>query len=289
MKEGTRNLVELHVAVFLFGLTGLFGKILLLAPVVIVFWRLFYASIALFLILLVMKEKFKLKSARDFWMLILIGVILVVHLVAFFYSIQLSTIAIALLTFSTFPVFATFIEPYFFKEKIKLFDILIALIAFIGIAFIVPSFELRNNFTQGAVCGMISGFFMAVLSVLNKKYVKKYSGLLIAFYQQVVAAIILLPLIIYLHPTIQIKDMFLLVLMGVVFTALSHSLFIRGMIHIKAQLAAVITCLEPVYGIIFAALLLKEIPTVKMIFGGLIILGAVLYATLKSKCEIALS
>ena len=73
-----------------------------------------------------------------------------------------------------------------------------------------------------------------------------------------------------------------LVLLGVVFTALAHSLFIRGMVVVKAQLASVIACLEPVYGILIALAVLHEIPSFRELLGGAVIICAIVYATKRS-------
>jgi len=74
-----------------------------------------------------------------------------------------------------------------------------------------------------------------------------------------------------------------LVLLGVLFTAVAHSLFIKGLTNVKAQTASIIASLEPVYGIIFAVIILSEIPTLRVVIGGSIILGATFYTTIKSK------
>jgi drug/metabolite transporter (DMT)-like permease len=71
----------------------------------------------------------------------------------------------------------------------------------------------------------------------------------------------------------------LLAFLGVVCTALSHALFIRGLnISVRAQLASVIACLEPVYGIVFAYFLLHEIPSIHTLAGGAVILMSTLVA-----------
>jgi drug/metabolite transporter (DMT)-like permease len=78
-----------------------------------------------------------------------------------------------------------------------------------------------------------------------------------------------------------LPDMLWLALLGIVFTGVAHSLFIRGLAHVKAQTASVIASLEPVYGILAAALLLAEMPTLRELAGGVVILGTALYATLR--------
>jgi drug/metabolite transporter (DMT)-like permease len=283
MNTKNKSLMEIHLAVFLFGLAGLFGKLLSLPSIIIVLGRVFFSSIFLIVIMLYLKKDIKLKEQKHYLYLILMGVILAIHWSAFFKSIQVSTVAIGLLTFCTFPVFVTFLEPYFFKEKIKLLDIIIAIITFSGVVLVIPKFELGNNSTQGVLWGVVSGFTYAVLSMLNRKYVKEYSSSVIAFYEQFVATIVLIPFLFFQKPVFHLKDIFLLILLGVVFTAISHSLFINGLKNIKTQTAGIISSLEPVYGIIFAAFLLREIPTLREVLGGIVILSTVFYSTIKSK------
>ena len=283
MNIKNKSLMEIHISVFLFGLSGLFGKLLSLPSMVIVFGRAFFSSIFLLLIMLYLKKDIKLKQHKHYLYLVVMGVILAIHWSTFFISIQVSTVAIGLLAFSTFPVFVTFLEPYFFKEKFKLSNIVIAIITFLGVMLVIPKFELGNNLTRGVLWGVVSGFTYAILSMLNRKYVKEYSSLVIAFYEQLVATIILIPFLFLQKPVFQPKDILLLILLGTVFTGISHTLFINGLKNTKTQTAGIITSLEPVYGITFAILLLGEIPTLREILGGIIILGTVFYSTIKPK------
>lgn len=281
MKAKTKNLIEIHSAVFLFGLAGLFAKFLSLHPVIIVFGRVFFASITLYLILKFSKKSLLLRSTRDYIYLCLMGIVLALHWITFFHSIQISTVAIGLLTYSTFPIFVTFTEPLFFKEKLKPLNILIAALTFIGVGLVIPEFKLTNDYTQGALWGGLSGFLFAALSIFNRKYVKFYSSTVIAFYQDTVAAIILIPFLFILSPVLRANDILLLALLGVIFTAIAHSLFIKSMTNLTAHLASIIATLEPVYGIIFAFILLNEKPELKVILGGLIILSMTSLATRK--------
>ncbi len=283
MSGNTKNLFQIHTAVLLFGLAGLFGKLINLPSTIIVLGRVLFASIFLIIILLYLKQSIRLNKKRDYLYLAILGLVLALHWVTFFQAIQVSTVAIGLLSFSTFPVFTTFFEPYFFKEKLRLHDIIIALITFGGISLVIPEFKLENNVTQGVLWGTTSGFTFSILSILNRKYVKQYSSLVIAFYQDAIATIALLPFLFLIKPTFQTNDILLLILLGVVFTALAHTLFIKGLTAIKAQTASIIASLEPVYGIIFAIIILNEIPEARVILGGLIILGTSLYATLRSR------
>ena len=197
MAKKDHGLLDIHIAVLLFGLAGLFGKFLSLPPFVIVFGRTFFAALTLSIILFYSKTQIRTKSFRDFTVLILLGIILAIHWITFFHAIQISTVAVGLLTFSTFPVFVTFIEPYFFKEKLRRFDILTAGFVVIGLILVIPSIDFQNNITQGAFWGTISGFTFAVLSILNRKYVSTYPPMVIVCYQNWMATLILFPFLFF--------------------------------------------------------------------------------------------
>jgi len=282
MNTKTRSLTEIHIAVLFFGLAGLFGKLISLPPLAIVFGRVFFASLFLIVLLRVQKQKLRLENRRDAFFFVLLGLVLTIHWVTFFLSIQLSTVAIGLLTFSVFPVFVTFMEPLFFKTRVHPKDVLTALITFFGVALVIPSFHFESAMTQGALWGVVSGFAFAILSILNKNFVSRYPSPVISFYQSLVSALILLPFIGLMRPTLEPKNLILLAILGVIFTGVSHTLFINGMKHVKAQTASIIASLEPVYGIIAALILLGEVPSGRAILGGLIILGTAAYSTFQS-------
>lgn len=283
MDKKKQSLLEIHLAVLLFGLAGIFGKLISLPSPLIVLGRVFFSSLFLFLLMFYFKKGFGLKEKKHYLHLIIMGIILAIHWTTFFQSIQVSTVAIGLLTFATFPIWVTFLEPYFFTERIELFDILTAFITFLGIVLVVPRFELGHNLTQGVLWGLISSFTYAILSMLNRKYVQDYSSSIIAFYEQFIAMIVLAPFLLVYKPSLEPRDILLTALLGVVFTGIAHTLFIKGLKNIRTQVAGIISCLEPVYGILLAIFLIKEIPALRELAGGMIILGTALYATIKSK------
>jgi drug/metabolite transporter (DMT)-like permease len=281
--------VQIHIAVFLFGFAGLFGKFLSCDPLYIVFGRTFFAFIALFLYSrFISKTALSIPVKTTGLFFILQGILLAVHWWSFFLSIQISNVAVGLVTFSTFPLFVTFLEPLFFKEKLKIKNIILAGIIFIGILFVVPEFDISNNITKGAFWGIISGFTFALLALVNRKNAKASNSIVIAFYQNLFACIFLILPIMAIHaPTPGLYDLPNLIFLGVFCTALAHTLFINSLSSIKAQTASLITGLEPVYGIILAIFLLNEIPGIRTIFGGLIIIGVSLAVSIKTDIKIS--
>lgn len=285
MDVRTKRLIEIHIAVLLFGLTGLFGKFLHIPAQYIVLGRVFFASLSIGLFLALRREDARLHSFGDYTIVVAMGVLLAVHWTAFYKSVQVSTVAIALLTFSAYPLFVTFLEPAMFQERLKKIDLLCALAMFAGVLLIVPSFDLDNNLTVGTLWGMFGCVTFAVMSLLNRKLASRYQGSVIAFYEQGVASLVLLPMLLFHRPTMTGTDWGLVILLGVVFTGLAHSLFIGGMKTVRAQTAGIIASLETVYGILFAALLLGEVPSLREVIGGVVILGTALYSTACSSKE----
>jgi drug/metabolite transporter (DMT)-like permease len=279
--EKRKNLLEIHAAVVLFGLAGLFGKWLIFSPVLIVLGRVFFASLALFLVILVSRQKLLLKEKWIYPLFFLLGAILAVHWFCFFKSIQVSTVAVGLLSYSSFPVFTSILEPLFTKEKLEKTNIAYAWLCVIGIFLIIPKFDLSNAVYQGVLWGLAAGLTFSVLTILNRRLTQRYSSLILAFYQDLFACLILLPFFFSLRPAFTLKEVMLLFLLGVLCTAGSHTLFIKGMKNIKAQTAAIISSLEPVYGIVLALIVLREFPTLRTVLGGVIILWTVFSITIK--------
>lgn len=269
------NLAEIHVAVLLFGLAGLFGKWLPLPPVWIVFGRVLFASLTLLPLLLMTGGGPKIPFKKDGLLFIFLGLLLAVHWTCFFQSIQESSVSIGLLAYSSFPLFTVFLEPLFFHEKFIKGNLFLAAVCLCGIFLIIPRFSLENIVFRGVLWGLAAGATFAILTILNRKLTSRYSGRTIAFYQDTFAALFLLPAL-FLYPAIiTAGDVLLLIVLGVVCTAAAHSLFIQGMKHIKAQTAALISTLEPVYGILLALVVLREIPSLRTILGGVLILLSV--------------
>ena len=279
----SKGVAQIHMAVFLFGFAGLFGKFLSCSPFYIVLGRTFFGAIALFVYARCFSKTVLFAfGKKECLFFILQGVLLAIHWWSFFFSIQMSSVAVGLVTFSTFPLFVTFLEPLIFKEKLNIRDILMAGAVFMGILLVIPEFDLSNTITKGAFFGIISGFTFALLALVNRRNAKISDAIAVAFYQNLFAALFLVvPILTLPMAAPQLSDLPYLLFLGVFCTALAHTLFINALTVIRAQTAAVIAGLEPVYGILLAFFCLNEIPGIRTLFGGMIIIGTTLVASRK--------
>jgi drug/metabolite transporter (DMT)-like permease len=273
-------LVALHAAVALFGFAGLFGKWLALSPVAIVLGRTAIAAVALGILRLraPRRDRFDVRLIGN-------GILLALHWLSFFAAIQVSTVAVGLLGFASFPLFTLMAERVFLARRLRRREALTAVLVTIGLVLLVPELSLSNPTVQGLGWGIVSGFTFALLAVINRRWVGSRTATDIAFWQNCLAALALAPFA-WAAPwdigVIGAREIMLLIVLGLFCTALAHTLFISGLTVATAHTASVIAALEPVYGIVLALLLLGEVPSSRTIAGGVLIVAAAVIATRRS-------
>jgi drug/metabolite transporter (DMT)-like permease len=281
LAPGRRSLPAIHLAVLLFGFPGLFAGWIPLPPSLLVLGRVVFAAPALAVFMAAAKVPFRMAPGRDLLLCALCGIVLALHWSAFFEAVRVSSVAVGLLAYATFPAFTVFLEPLFERKRRDGANVLFSGLTLLGVFLVVPRFALADPVLLGVLWGLLSGAAFAILSILNRNLTRRQASLRIAFYQDLFAGVVLLPVLFGGVPRLSGKDLALLAVLGVLCTAVAHTLFIRGMRDLNAQTASLIAALEPVYGILFALVLLGEVPTGRTVMGGAIILGAVLLVTLR--------
>ena len=276
------SIVLLHLAVMLFGFSAVLGQFVSAPAVIIAGGRVIFSSITLLIFSLVTKASLKLRSKKDYGIALFTGVVLAVHWTTFFQSIQSSSVAIGTITFSAFPLFLTFLEPLVFHEKLKFRSVISALVLLLGVGITIPSFSLENETTIGIVWGLISALAYGVMSLSNRYLSGFYESRTICLYEQGTAAVVLLPALFLLQVQWTVENVVGIAAIGLVCTAIAHSLYVAAQRNVKAQTAGVISGMETVYGILFAFLFLGEVPGVRKLIGSAIILGVAVFSSLTS-------
>jgi len=275
-----RQLVELHVAVIIMGGTGLFAKLITLPAVEIIPLRCVVAALTLLLFVKLTGTRLAIERRADLGWILLMGVIVAVHWIAFFTSVQMSTVAIALIASFTFPVMTVLMEPLFFHERLDHRNLAVALVVFGGVYLAIPGGLAGGSITIGAAWGVLSAFLYAVRNILYRKHLSCYPSSAMMFYQVAIAAAVLLP---FVSPDIDLATdhrWLYITVLGVIFTAVAHTLFIDSLQVVRASTAGMLTALEPIYGITLAALFLSEMPGIRTMAGTAIVVAAALYTSL---------
>ena len=279
MQEQHKNLIEVFIALLVMAGTPLFAKLILLPPNYIIFYRSAIAAIAILVYACIFGLKIRFDKPKDYFMMLFLGVILCVHWLALFHAIQVSTVAIAIIAIYTYPIITIFLEPLLCREKLKLTDVFLGLIVTFGILVIVVGHSSSNHILQGVFWGVLSAFLFSVRTILSRSYVKRYPGEVVLMYQIGVTAVVLMPFLFvnHIHMSNTHNHIFNIVLLGIIFTALPHSLYTKSLKTLKAKTIGIIGALQPLLAILIAALVLGEIPGIRVLFGGAIIISAVIY------------
>ncbi|WP_235914836.1 DMT family transporter [Pelistega ratti] len=278
MPHHTKGLIFAHIAAVLFGMTGILGALISTDANFITFGRASFAFIALALVGYTLKVPLNPMMSRPLRRsLFLSGTLLAIHWITFFYAIKVGGVAMATLGFASFPAFITLIERFILKDTISKSAWVLVAIVIIGLLLVSPEMDTKNINTTGLLWGILSGFSFASLAVINRTISHALNPLAIAFWQNLIVALVTIPLVLWSPPLLTSSDILWLFILGVICTALSHYLFVSSVQYISARTTGLIIALEPVYAIIVAWLLFSEEPTLKMIIGGLLIIGAAIY------------
>lgn len=269
-------LLAIHLGALLFGLSGIFGKLVNAAPLAIVGGRAVFAVIALALFAQLFNQSHGNRpSARQLAMLALGGLLLGSHWLTFFEAVKVSGVAIATLGFASFPAFTVLLEGLLFRERTRPSEFAMVGVVCVGLVLVTPSFDLGSHATVGLLWAVLSGLLFALLSLLNRASTQGLDPVKAALCQNVTVLLCFMPFAWPLLADLRTLDWFWLAMLGVLCTGLAHSLFVASLRVIKARSAAVIFALEPVYGIGFAWWLFSEVPTLRMLAGGTLIILAI--------------
>ena len=279
--DGSRGaaLASLHFAVLLFGFAGLFGKWIALPAATIVLGRTSIAAIGLGMVLALRPPS----RARFEWTLAANGVLLAVHWVAFFQAVQTASVAIGLLGYASFPLFVLPMEALLLRRWPRAVEWVCAAMVAAGLALLVPEFDIDNRIVRGVLWGILSGFTFALLALGNRSLAGRRDAREIAFWQNAFAAACLLPALLLDPKLPDAREAAALLVLGLVCTALAHTLFIRSLRTVSAHAASIVAALEPVYGIALAALLLGEFPDARTLAGAALIVGATLWTSARTR------
>jgi drug/metabolite transporter (DMT)-like permease len=248
-----KNLLILHFTVFIWGFTSILGELISIAAVQLVWYRVVIATVSLFLYFKFNKTSFKI-SKKNILQLLATGGLVGAHWIMFFASIKLATVSVTLVCLSSMTLFTAIFEPLINKKRISKLEIIAGIFIIIGILMI---FKFESHYTKGIILGLLSAMFASLFSIINSRKVKTINAPVIALYELSGAFIWIT---IYLLLTggfsksmiLKNTDIGYLLILGTICTSLAYVAGVSVMREFSAFKVALITNLEPVYGIILA-------------------------------------
>lgn len=213
-----------------------------------------------------------------------IGIAFGLHWLCYFYSIRLSTVAIASLCMATSGLMMVFLARLYQHESVKLRDVLSLALAIVGSILVLPDFNMNGKPLWGFILGLLNAFLFALAATLQRSYADKIPNSTRTFSQYLFA----LPVFILLWPqtkwNLTHKDWGMLLVLGFFCTFIAHTLWIKTLEILPAKKAAVLYYLSTFFAIALSVAFLGEIPEIRTIAGGALIIVAN-YLILRERSE----
>lgn len=267
---------QVITASILYGLIGIFIKLISDMPLGSIIFYVFLLGFAAIIVYLAISDRFhemRLREKKSY--LLMLGLFEAAAVLANFYSIRYTTVSIAVLLLYTTPIYVTLLSPIVLKENITSRSIIALVLSVTGITMMIqPQTRIGINII-GVAVGLASGLLFALMILTSRKIRDIYSGTAQAMWSMIVLLIVFLPFAFAVKINVLREYIFLLILFGLIPTAIAGILFFNGLRLVRAQNASIISLLEPVSAVFFAFIILSEpIAITTVIGGGFILLGA---------------
>lgn len=259
--------LNLHLIVFIWGFTAILGALISINADALVWYRMLFAGVFLFLFIVFKKKSFVVPT-KEFFKLVLVGFLIAVHWIFFFKAIHISNVSITLSVFSMGAFLAALLEPLFYGRKVLWYEVFFGLLIIAGLGIIL---QVEMNYFEGMMYALASIIIGVLFTLMNGKLIEKNDSAVITFYE-FMAGVVFISIYFLIENEFTVKfftltsnDWILLLILSSVCTAYAFTASVKVMQKLSPYTIMLTTSLEPVYGIILAYFLLggKE----KMSFG----------------------
>jgi len=270
--------LQLHIAVFLAGFTGVFGKLIHLNEGLLVWYRLFITAATMW-ILFSFTHRIRKIENKDKLKLAGIGLVAALHWVTFYGSIKQANISVGLVCFSAVGFFTALLEPLMVRTRIKWIEVALGLMVIAGISII---FHFDTQYKTGIILGIISAALIAFVMIVIRQFMQRMNSETLLTWQLsggLLALTAIMPFYLrqfppkYIMPTAE--DWGWLLLLSWVCSVLAFQLSTRALKRLTAFTVNLSYNLEPVYGIALAFVIYNENENLsKWFFAGFALIAA---------------
>jgi drug/metabolite transporter (DMT)-like permease len=256
------------LAIFIWSSLGIIVRMADTHLTYIIFFPSLIAFITQTIILLSTNERKKIPRARRIPYLFLLGPVFLLNSLFFYYSFTHTTIANAVMTHYTAPIFVAVLSPILIRESIDRVIVISIIISTAGLLLMLKGFSLSEQHIKGITAGVLSGLTYAAIIIIGRTVAQEFSPLIITVFQNLAVVVLLLPFI----KGIPMEIAGYFVILGLIHSTLAPLLYIRGLKEVRANKAAILGYLEPVGAMLFAMIIFEEVPRTMSLFGGILIL-----------------
>ena len=268
--------LQLHLIVFIWGFTAILGALITIKADALVWYRMLFACIFLFLFIVLKKKSFKIPM-KEFFKLIFVGLLIAIHWVFFFKAIHISNVSITLVVFSLGAFIASLLEPLIYGRKLLWYEVFFGLLIVAALSLLL---EVEINYFEGMIYALASIILGVLFTLVNGKLIKHHDSSVITFYEFLSGVFFITLYFLYQHQftdnffKLTSKDWILILVLSSVCTAYAFTASVKVMQKLSPYTVMLTTSLEPVYGIVLAYFIIggKEKMSVEFYVGALIIL-----------------
>lgn len=275
-----KHYLHLHLLVIIAGFTAVLGELISIGALELVWYRMAMAGVLMFIYIKIIRLDIKI-SRRTLWQFSAAGVIIALHWITFFETINQANVSIALAMYSSGAFFASFIEPIFFKRRVLRYEIVFGIVVILGVVLITSS---EMDYFNGIILGLVSALLSTLFAVINGRFIERYNATVISFYEFVSGVLFLTVFILLTGKTFNTEfftlsnsDWLYLFILASICTAYAFIGSIDVMRYISPFTVILSYNLEPIYGIAIALLLFPETEQMSIQFyvGAILILFTV--------------
>ncbi len=275
-----KNHLHLHFLVFIWGFTAVLGKLITIAALPLVWYRMLMATVIIFFFIGFKKYSLKVINPKTIGLLILAGILIALHWLTFFMAIKISNVSIALATMSTGAFFTALLEPIWYGRKMIWYEVVFGLVVIAGLYLI---FSVETSYVMGIIIALISAFLVALFSLINGKLTHQLKPSVISFYE-IASGVVFLSLYLLFKGDfsmtffqLSVNDFIYIFILASACTAYAFIASVKIMQYLSPYTVMLTINLEPVYGIILAFIFIGESEKMSPLFyvGALLILSTV--------------
>lgn len=243
---------------------------------VLVFYRLAFAALALGVAALVLRRLPLLRLHRHRGRIVLIGITLATHWFLYFATIKLSSVAVAVLMAYLAPLAIATIAPFVLPEPRSRVALAALVPAAAGVALVALGGDEGGAVRPLALAtGLATAATYAALVLMTKRIAAEVPVLTLSFWNSAVASLAIAPLLLGADRVLPTSsELWAVLALGVVFTAVSGYLYIWFLRHVTAQAIGILAYIEPVSAALLAWAFLDEALSWQIVAGGLLVIAA---------------
>jgi len=277
-KNSIRGLIQMFIVTLIWGSVPIVGVMSALPSAVFVFFRVLFALPFMFYFSLKKGSLKEILFPKPFWTIFISALMLGLNWVFFFWALQITDVANVVIIYYMGPFISLILAVIFLKEPLKMATIAALILALIGV------FLSQNGdiiFNKATILAILAAFCYGLLGFFSKLATKNHSAIIVTNYQLIISTILTFPFLFLQEWHFSLNSFFIVIIAGVIHTALALFLWYDALHFIKVSTASILQYLDIFFSIFLAYIILNQIPSSYQIIGATLIVVSGIIVSIK--------